>query len=462
MSPLLALVMQALRELPAPQRGVLVAVSGGLDSVVLFHLARDAADTLGVPLALGHVHHHLRPDAEEDARLCMRLAHAHGVPYMILDVRLDPRLGVQAQARTMRYSALTQAATRLGLGAVLTAHHLDDAVETLLWRLTRGASAVGLAGPRALAPMPTAPEALELWVSRPLLSARRAQLEALALERGWAWREDSSNASDAYTRNHLRHHAMPALREVGGESLSGAAQTLKHLRQRADQVSALARSLGDVGRLKPPHMGARALSARALRGADEAALALLWQRERQALGVGESWGSAQVEALGALLEAGEGELTLPGARASLREGALTLTRQLTRELALIGPEVAHPLTLPWRAGDGAVRWFEHELGWCHDAPAPEGADASLVVQLEERATLQVCGADSARERWAREALRAARVCKTQRWRWPCVMAGEAAEAQTVWVAGARARAIYRDEGARALTLWWRGPRPGGK
>jgi tRNA(Ile)-lysidine synthase len=183
---------------------ILVALSGGPDSVSLLHLLRDPR--LELELEAAHVHHSVRGDeADRDAAFCRRLCDELSVGFHL--VRLEPRRaapeGREAGWRLRRYEALLEIKARTNAAAVATGHHRDDVAEGVLMQLLRGA------GPRALAGI--AAETSE-GVLRPLLDWSRAQIIEWLQEENLQWREDSSNRDLSYLRNRVRHIILPDLR----------------------------------------------------------------------------------------------------------------------------------------------------------------------------------------------------------------------------------------------------------
>jgi tRNA(Ile)-lysidine synthase len=192
---------------------VLVAVSGGLDSVSLADILLGLRERLGFGVVLAHVNHGLRGEESEDDEAFVRtLASDWQVPVAVRRVdsaglREDrssrDRPTRQEAAREARYAALSEMAAGSGAAVVATAHTADDQAETVLLRLLRGTGPDGLGG------IPERSPDGRVW--RPLLGISRSDLESRALERRLRWREDSSNASDDYTRNRLRRHWLPGL-----------------------------------------------------------------------------------------------------------------------------------------------------------------------------------------------------------------------------------------------------------
>jgi tRNA(Ile)-lysidine synthase len=206
-------VSAAVRRLELEGRTLLVAVSGGIDSVALAHALHEISQSNGLKILIGHVNHGLRgEESEADAAFVTDLAAALGLPAHT--ARVDPtasraagpsrdRPSPQEAARTLRYEALGRMAEESAAACIATAHTADDQAETVLLRLLRGTGPDGLAGIPERSP--------DGRIVRPLLHATRAQVERFASQRGLVWREDASNASDAYARNRLRRDWLPGL-----------------------------------------------------------------------------------------------------------------------------------------------------------------------------------------------------------------------------------------------------------
>ncbi|MEL6615687.1 MAG: tRNA lysidine(34) synthetase TilS, partial [Bacteroidota bacterium] len=199
----------ALRRLGLPARGpVVVGVSGGVDSTVLWR----SLHALGVPTVGVHVDYGLREASGADAAFVQALGETLGVPVEVRGVELGEG-NTQAVAREARYAVFREIAEASGARAVAVGHTATDQAETVLLNLVRGAGLAGLAGMPESRPLaPKAPVRLV----RPLLGVTRAEVEAEARARGWAWREDATNATDVYRRNRLRHRVLPLLEEEGG------------------------------------------------------------------------------------------------------------------------------------------------------------------------------------------------------------------------------------------------------
>jgi tRNA(Ile)-lysidine synthase len=247
--PLLQALATAADALCLSGRRVLVAASAGLDSTVLAHLLARHAESLGIEVCLGHVHHGLRDaEADADAGFVEALAGQLGVPFgsRHIDARAGQgngssrdRLTLQESARDLRRVALGEIASQLSCDTIATAHHANDQAETVLMRLLRGTGPDGLAGIPASSPHDR--------VVRPLLQVPRAALEHFAEQHEITWREDSSNASDQYLRNRIRRHWLPALTEEFNPKLLRALGDLAEAQRRdgewiEEQVASEARA----------------------------------------------------------------------------------------------------------------------------------------------------------------------------------------------------------------------------
>ncbi|MCH2106574.1 MAG: tRNA lysidine(34) synthetase TilS, partial [Planctomycetes bacterium] len=190
-----------------PEDPVLVALSGGADSVLLLELAHRARPRPQITAV--HVDHGLRDnESDQDAGFCAKLCADRGVPFIRRRVHLDPDpSGLEARARAARYGVLAEEAARLGAKCVLTGHHADDHLETLLMRWLRGTALEGLAGLKPKVRLSLG--ARDLVVVRPLIDMRREEVHQILTREGIAWREDSSNKDERFTRNRIRHGLLP-------------------------------------------------------------------------------------------------------------------------------------------------------------------------------------------------------------------------------------------------------------
>ncbi len=210
-------IEQSIRSQRFFRRGqpILVAVSGGLDSMVLLHVLHDLAPRNGWRLTVAHLNHQLRGrSSDADERLVRQTAQKLKLPIRVKRacVRQFARkhkLSIEMAARSVRHDFLARAAARLRIPSIALAHHADDQLEHFFLRLLRGSGGEGLAGMLWRSPSPADP-AIEL--ARPLLDLPKSALGAFAAEMQIRFREDATNALLDIQRNRIRHELLPLLR----------------------------------------------------------------------------------------------------------------------------------------------------------------------------------------------------------------------------------------------------------
>jgi tRNA(Ile)-lysidine synthase len=203
---------------------ILVAVSGGIDSVVLLSVLKSLVVDYCLELQVAHLDHQLRQESGGDAIFVADLSRRLNLPCHIHSVDVaalarQRKISVEMAGREARRSFLLEVAEQVGARLVTLAHHRDDQAETYLLRLIRGSGQSGLACMR---------EHQGLWW-RPLLGVGRQQIVAYAKQNGLDWVEDLSNAESIYTRNLIRHQVMPRLRAVNPQSSVRIAETVRQL-----------------------------------------------------------------------------------------------------------------------------------------------------------------------------------------------------------------------------------------
>ena len=181
---------------------VLIANSTGLDSMVLSHLL----ETLKIPFSVAYCNFQLRTEADQEEDFIAEWATQQKHPFFTKRFETKEyvqqhKLSIQMAAREIRYQWFQALALEEGFDVVLTAHHLNDQLETYLMHSFRGT------GPKGLLGIPV----VQGLVQRPLLPFTKVQLQTYATESQMRWCEDSSNATDEYQRNRIRHHVIPAL-----------------------------------------------------------------------------------------------------------------------------------------------------------------------------------------------------------------------------------------------------------
>ena len=215
-SDIVGIVAASLVRYVPPHAHLTLALSGGLDSVVLLHVLSTLLQHHSFKLQAVHVHHGLSPYADDWAEFCTRRCAALDIELAIHRVRIaeDDPAGTEAAARRERHQVFAALASDF----LLTAHHQNDQAETLLLQLLRGAGPKGLSGMAAL----QEPLGWRAAHFRPLLEVARAELHRYARTQGLDWVEDESNQDSRYRRNALRHEVMPLLEA----HFPGASQTL--------------------------------------------------------------------------------------------------------------------------------------------------------------------------------------------------------------------------------------------
>ncbi len=429
-----------------------MALSGGVDSVALLlalqQLRRRSARWRRFTLRAVHVNHQLRPAARSWEQHCRSLCAALEVPLVVRRVRVPqgPGRSLEAEARQVRYAALTRAMPTSEL--LLTAHHLDDQLETFLLQLLRGAGVAGLAA------MGECTRLGERWLLRPLLSEPRSELETFARASAVAWVDDDSNVDQRFDRNYLRQRVLPLLRERWPAVATVVARSAANLADAQDVLREQA--LADLERLAP-------------RGPLElAALAeLSVTRQRNAL---REWLRAAGLPLPDRVHLERIRCELPAARADaqpiVRWGTAEVRRFRGQLYALAQPPVPVP---------------EGEWRWQQARPYALGPNRGVLRLRSDRngqvdarrlpAVLTVTGraaGESLRpsrgepRRSLKELLRAAAVLPWERNHWPLLRAG-GASGPIVAVVDLAIDAAYRAEAGgtpprdRLSLVWESGP-----
>jgi tRNA(Ile)-lysidine synthase len=313
LTPAMADVRRAVRELLQAAVGegelVLVALSGGPDSLALAAATAFEAPRAGLRAGAVIVDHGLQPGSAEVAPRAAAQARELGLdPVLVRRVQVAGTSGPEADARAARYAALDAALAELGAAAVLLGHTLDDQAETVLLGLARGAGATSLAGMSALTG----------HYLRPLLGIRRAETVAACADQGLEAWHDPHNLDPSFTRVRLRTEVLPLLEEVlGGGVAPALARTADHLRADARVLDSLARdALGSVllpAGLPGEAAGEISLDAHALAGMPEAILGRVL-RLAALEGCGASLSAAHTQAATALVLDwhGQGPAHAPG------------------------------------------------------------------------------------------------------------------------------------------------------
>ena len=236
---------------PKPGKRIAVALSGGLDSVVLLDtVCKAQVKNQDSQIFAFHIHHGLQKQADDWLIFCEKLAKKYQIHF---DFRLLHLIGkeqgnIEARARAGRYEALTDLCTEYGIEDLLLAHHQNDQAETVLLQILRGAGVAGASGMPDSRIIHTKESEITLW--RPLLNQSRKALEAYAKEHKLKWIEDPSNQNAKYRRNAIRKTIIPALEKIQPEAIANLARSATLLGEAQTLLDRLARQDGKTIFLK--------------------------------------------------------------------------------------------------------------------------------------------------------------------------------------------------------------------
>ncbi|MBK8620538.1 MAG: tRNA lysidine(34) synthetase TilS [Saprospiraceae bacterium] len=209
-----------------PQSFVLLAVSGGLDSMAMIHLFLSS----GCKIAVGHINHGLRSvESEDDDLFVKNYCEQHQIPFFTQKIPESfwNKGNLQERARSFRYKKLNEWKIEINADFIATAHHLDDSLETFLLFFMRGTGIKGLTGISAK----------ENHLIRPLNILTRKELEEYVTSKQISYREDSSNATDKYSRNFIRNQILPAFDKIDPKHRKGFYHTLSNIRKSEQLLS---------------------------------------------------------------------------------------------------------------------------------------------------------------------------------------------------------------------------------
>lgn len=195
-----------------PKSRILIAVSGGVDSVSLLDAFFVLKNQLSLEIAIAHLNHKIRgKEAEEDELFVKSLAEKYSLPFFLQRIEVKDKakkmsLSLEEAARVLRYDFLKRAGQSFSANYIATAHNLNDQAETVLLNIIRG---TGIAGLRGIADKVEISK--DMYLIRPFIIFTRNEIEEYAKERNLQWREDSTNKLLEYTRNKIRHKLIPLL-----------------------------------------------------------------------------------------------------------------------------------------------------------------------------------------------------------------------------------------------------------
>lgn len=347
-----------------PGQTVLIALSGGLDSIVLLDLLTRVASEWRLRLVVAHFDHRMRAGSGGDASWVAARCGKLGLPLRMGSARTPAR--GEADAREKRYAFLRRSARAVGAQRIATAHHADDVIETLLFRIARGTGIRGLRGiPPRRGPL-----------VRPLLPFRRAELEAHARRHGLEHRDDPTNRDVAYRRNRIRHELLPLLRTVAPGADAALLRLAGHARANEAGWDAVLEQVADEAVLARSD-AAIELARPVLLSYHPQVRARLIRRELRALGCVP--GRAGTRAALAFISSGISgrSIRLAGGIVLEREFDRIRIRQAPRAEAV--NRATSPLVIPGpAAGSGAAT----VAGRCLEARWTIGADRAEPVEAE--------------------------------------------------------------------------------
>jgi len=219
---------------------IVIALSGGADSVALLYIMKELQHSLGIArIYAAHINHNLRPAAYTDEAFCINLCHKLGIPIKTYDVDIKDQskklsLTIEEAGRFFRYKFLHQACTDFGVPAakIATGHHQNDNAETVILNLTRGAGLKGLCG--------IPPTNGNIRLIRPLISVSRIEIEKYLAAKNAEYVTDATNAENDYARNRVRNIILPALETLNQSAVQNIAKNTTWLRDEENYLNSIA------------------------------------------------------------------------------------------------------------------------------------------------------------------------------------------------------------------------------
>lgn len=187
---------------------VLIAVSGGSDSVFLLHFFHYLKKFFDISFSVAYIHHHLRKEADEELKFVKEIARKYRVSFYYRHIRIEGKSCIEEKARKQRYKALYSIAKQVGCNKIATGHTLDDQVETVVMRFIKG---TGLAGLGGISPQKNLFPRSKITVIRPLLCLEKKEIIEFLKGKGIEYRIDETNLSTDFFRNRIRLEVIPFL-----------------------------------------------------------------------------------------------------------------------------------------------------------------------------------------------------------------------------------------------------------
>jgi len=215
---------------------LIVAVSGGIDSMVLLHYLHSLRQEIPFDVIVCHVNHHTRKATTSEAEFVLKIAESYGLPCEILDYHYNQEKNFHHVSRLARYDFFKDMAKKHGANKIVLAHHADDLAETILMRLTRGSGFIGYAG------ILEKSKFKGIEIIRPMLRASRDDIVSYQTQFQVKYMEDESNQNDDYTRNRFRHHIIPLIKAENPIYADKFAQFSEYIQEAHGLISNLARN----------------------------------------------------------------------------------------------------------------------------------------------------------------------------------------------------------------------------
>jgi tRNA(Ile)-lysidine synthase len=207
---------------------IIIGVSGGADSILLLRLCHEAAKKLNFHIIIAHVDHNVRTKSHKDAVFVHDIAAKFHIPFELIKITHKPKGNMEEQFRKIRYEFFEELRKKYKASWILTAHHLNDNIETILFNLIRGSSIEGLGG------METADKKRKIL--RPLLNVSRQEIINSLKKKKIKYVEDETNKDEKFSRNLIRHKIIPEFKKINPNLEQTFTQNIINLKETKDFI----------------------------------------------------------------------------------------------------------------------------------------------------------------------------------------------------------------------------------